>query len=77
MPFFEYRCNNCESEFEELIRSDSDIATLKCPNCGASDVGKMLSVFGMVAPSGKVVTSTAGGYSACSGCTKNSCAGCH
>ena len=77
MPFYEYKCKSCDSEFEELIRCEADIDSLKCPSCGSTDIEKLLSMFGMVASSGKVVTSTPGGGSDCGGCAKHSCAGCH
>ena len=77
MPFYEYRCLKCTADFEELIRFEADLENLKCPECGSRDISKKLSVFGMVAPSGKVVTSAPGGSSSCSGCAKHSCAGCH
>jgi putative FmdB family regulatory protein len=77
MPFFEYRCHSCQTQFEELIRSDEDLLNLRCPQCGASEVEKLLSLFGMVTPSGKVVTSTKGGGLACSSCAKTSCAACN
>ena len=77
MPFYEYRCKSCNNEFEELIRCEADLESLKCPACGSVEAEKLLSMFGMVTPSGKVVTSTAGGGAGCSGCAKHSCAGCH
>jgi putative FmdB family regulatory protein len=33
----------CEGHFEELVRMDADAPP--CPNCGATDVLKQLSVF--------------------------------
>ena len=47
MPIYEYRCNDCEQEFEEvflpnLSRSlDSD--SVECPACGSANVSRMLS----------------------------------
>ena len=77
MPFYEYLCQRCQGDFEELIRCEDDIINLKCPHCGSPEVQKKLSLFGMVTPSGKVVSSTAGGGAACSSCAKHTCAGCH
>ncbi|NQS97457.1 MAG: zinc ribbon domain-containing protein [candidate division Zixibacteria bacterium] len=76
MPFFEYECLNCDNEFEELIRCDEDLGNIICPKCSSREVEKLLSLFGIVAPSGKVVTSGVGGGVSCSGCSKTSCAGC-
>ena len=40
MPIYEYRCCDCETTFEALVRS-SDTAT--CPHCGSSSLAKLLS----------------------------------
>lgn len=44
MPIYEYRCQTCETKFEQLIR-DGDALVLKCPKCGADEVNRLLSVF--------------------------------
>ena len=47
MPIFEYRCNDCTTDFEELRRaSDADRPT-QCPHCGAQDATKRFSAFAM------------------------------
>jgi putative FmdB family regulatory protein len=43
MPIYEYVCMQCEEHFEELVRYDD--AGPSCPECGASNVRKQLSVF--------------------------------
>ena len=42
MPIYEYVCMQCESHFEELVRNGQQP---DCPDCGAADVRKQLSVF--------------------------------
>lgn len=42
MPLFEYRCPNCESQFELLIRGS---ATPTCPSCGSTSLERLLSLF--------------------------------
>ena len=42
MPIYEYVCMQCESHFEELVRNGEQP---DCPDCGASNVRKQLSVF--------------------------------
>lgn len=42
MPIYEYACMECEGHFEELVRGDE---TPSCPDCGAGNVRKQLSVF--------------------------------
>ena len=41
MPIYEYRCQDCETEFEALVRGDRAVA---CPYCGSSSLAKLLSV---------------------------------
>ena len=43
MPIYEYACMECESHFEELVRSSDQAVT--CPECGAAKVLKQLSSF--------------------------------
>jgi putative FmdB family regulatory protein len=42
MPIYEYVCMSCESHFEELVRNGNEP---DCPECGAGNVRKQLSVF--------------------------------
>jgi len=42
MPIYEYVCMACESHFEELVRNGEEP---DCPDCGASNVRRQLSVF--------------------------------
>ena len=44
MPIYEYQCDACDKEFEELVRS-ADHASIKCPKCGGRKVKRRLSVF--------------------------------
>ncbi len=41
MPIFEYHCNGCGLDFEQLVRADDRVA---CPECGSTRVRKQLSV---------------------------------
>ncbi len=43
MPLFEYRCQGCGKEFEELIRREEDEKDVKCPECGSADNKKLMS----------------------------------
>ncbi len=43
VPIYEYACMECESHFEELVRSSDQAVT--CPECGAANVLKQLSTF--------------------------------
>ncbi len=43
MPIYEYACMECESHFDELVRSSEQAVT--CPECGAGNVLKQFSTF--------------------------------
>jgi putative FmdB family regulatory protein len=40
MPIYEYRCLDCATTFERLVRDDRAI---NCPDCGSTRVDKLLS----------------------------------
>ncbi|MCL4222540.1 MAG: zinc ribbon domain-containing protein [Phycisphaerales bacterium] len=41
MPTYDYRCGNCEHEFE-LFQSMSEPARRKCPNCGRNTLERLI-----------------------------------
>jgi putative FmdB family regulatory protein len=43
VPIYEYACMECESHFEELVRSSEQAVV--CPECGAANVLKQFSTF--------------------------------
>ena len=45
MPLYEFQCNDCQDEFEELVRSSSTVAEVKCPECGSRHVRRKVSLF--------------------------------
>lgn len=40
MPIYDFRCDSCGTEFEELVRATE---TPPCPSCGAADPRRLLS----------------------------------
>lgn len=44
MPIYEYRCEDCGTKFEKLVRSP-EVNGLVCPSCGASHLKMELSTF--------------------------------
>lgn len=75
MPIYEYRCEECGSQFE-VIRSVKDAdAPITCKKCQGSQTFRKMSVF--FSSSGeKSVAVTAGGGGGCSGCAGGSCSSC-
>jgi putative FmdB family regulatory protein len=42
MPIFNYKCQECSSEFEKYHKSSSSLAD-KCSSCGSEDIKKLVS----------------------------------
>ena len=45
MPIFEYRCQDCGTKFEKLVRRSADNGDLVCPSCGEKHLSQELSTF--------------------------------
>jgi putative FmdB family regulatory protein len=45
MPIYEYRCKDCGTRFEKLVRRPSAVSEIECPSCGQKDLKQELSVF--------------------------------
>ncbi len=43
MPIYEFKCEDCGKEFEKFVVSFSQIDSVKCPECGSSNVKKKVS----------------------------------
>ena len=46
MPIYEFSCQHCNTDFEELVPATRLDAEVRCPSCGHADVRRRLSVFG-------------------------------
>ena len=69
MPIFEYRCSDCDHNFEKLLFSAS--STVVCPVCGADEVVRKPSLFGTAGLEKQTSSS-----SPCAGCSATSCSSC-
>lgn len=45
MPIYEYNCRDCQTKFEQLVRSMSGEEKFTCPKCGSGKTARALSVF--------------------------------
>ncbi len=45
MPIYEYRCQDCGSKFEKLVRRPAEVAELQCPSCGKPNLQQEFSTF--------------------------------
>ncbi len=72
MPIFEYHCQGCEHDFEQIVFNSK--TKIKCPRCESGKVQKKMSAFGIKTGSKYVASSGAGG---CSSCASHHCSTCH
>ena len=73
MPIYEYRCRDCEREFERFVPTSA--TAVACPGCASDKVMRRLSLFGARTAgrqAGATATMTGGG----GGCCGGGC-GCH
>ncbi len=76
MPIYEYVCEDCRCEFEELVLCGQE--EVSCPQCKSHNVQKQMSVCRAKWGSGSGGDggpSSIGG-SSCSGCSGGNCASC-
>ena len=45
MPLYEFQCTECDRSFEELVRTSTASADVKCPGCGSEHVRRKVSLF--------------------------------
>lgn len=73
MPIYEYHCNKCNIEFEELVQSDTE--QVICKKCNSSDLIKLYSSFGV--NSSNEADFSNNDVAATTGCCINSGCGCN
>jgi len=72
MPIYEFKCSSCGKEFEEIVTSKDN--SIGCPECGSSDVGKLMSACSFKSSgTGSSQTSSSSG---CTSCTSKNCGSC-
>jgi putative FmdB family regulatory protein len=73
MPIYEYRCENCDNDFETLVFGTEDIC---CPKC-KGPVERVMSCCSFKSGAGDFKSSSGSGKSSCGTCSSTSCASCH
>jgi putative FmdB family regulatory protein len=75
MPIYEYRCDECNKEFEEVVLGEAEV---QCPSCASKKTHKLMSTcrtrFGGNSGPGPSLPSAGGG--SCAGCSGGSCSTC-
>ena len=59
MPIYEYRCEDCGTRFEKLVRRSPEPAKLECPSGGKSRLEQQFSTFAAHAAASKAAQSEA------------------
>lgn len=77
MPIYEYKCDKCGHEFEEIIIGSGE--DVECPKCGSTETGRLMSCCrhksgGMPSGLGEAPSAPSGG--GCSGCSGGDCSSC-
>jgi len=75
MPIYEFHCEKCGSDFEQLFPSSTARASAPCAKCGARKTRRKLSLFGMSSGS-RSSEPRSSTRSSCASCSASSCAGC-
>lgn len=70
MPIYEFKCQDCDHEFEALCGS-SDERPDCCPECKGEDLKKLLSTFSAQGPT------ISSNDSECGSCSSTSCDTCN
>ncbi len=79
MPLYEFSCNDCGREFEELVLKEQD--QVFCPDCGSSRAQKLISAVrfktgGPIVPGSTTSEPFTSRGSSCGGCGGGSCSTC-
>lgn len=64
MRLYDFQCEDCANEFEELVREISDA---RCPKCGSAHVAKQLSAFAVGGATASAAPSRAAPVGGCGG----------
>ena len=67
MPLYEFHCDRCDDEFEELLAGLHEVDEVTCPNCGNEKVERLISGFAMGGGGSSGFASSVGGCSSTGG----------
>ena len=73
MPIYEYSCEQCGKEFEELVFDEQPPV---CPHCGSGKTHKLMSRCAYNTGGNDYAPSSSSGSGGCAGCSGGNCASC-
>ncbi len=76
MPIYEFNCQACDHNFEELVLSSREVVV--CPKCAGDKCEKLMSASSFVSKggNGRVESRSAGAGSSCGSCSSSNCGTC-
>lgn len=75
MPIYEYKCDDCGRQYEQIRRMPDADRDLECPDCRSARVRRQLSAFATTSGTGRSELPMAGcGKPACCMTNGRSCA---
>ena len=74
MPIYEYRCEACGAEFEELTMSNNAGKAVRCRACASKRVTRLLSSFAVPATSSAPAIPEGGPCGSCGAAQRGMCA---
>ena len=77
MPIYEYRCADCDTQFDQRRSYAQADTPTECPQCHGEHSRRLLSRFACFTRSADGASQpVAGGGGGCAGCSGGSCASC-
>ena len=73
MPIYEYRCDQCGTEFEELTLSARSTEAVRCRACESHRVTRLLSAFAVQSAAADSTVPEPGGCGACGAPRRGMC----
>lgn len=67
MPIYEFKCKQCDTRFDKLVRSMKDPEAAHCPKCGSKKTERSLSLFAVGSEQAGKSAPSAGGCGRCGG----------
>ena len=52
MPIYEYKCNDCGTVSDILVKNTENQSPVNCPDCNSSNINKLISAPGAVMSKG-------------------------
>ncbi|WP_322508852.1 zinc ribbon domain-containing protein [Anaerolinea sp.] len=63
MPLYEYHCDECQEDFEKMVRLSECDVNPRCPHCGSLRTRKQISTFASRGESSPAWSSSSSGCS--------------